>query len=389
MGLEAKPGSMFASRIDPNAPQASTQDFGSYSRPATEDDIMGGAAEFDTELGAYKPVETQYTEADYNLQQETGVPGAVAPPPAATAGAPASGADQDLLMKYGLPILTAMGAMQGSGEEGEPPELPESFRGNLPVYQMDRKFQGLPGQDYYTYGQAGAPQSGQHLFITPSDPFAGERGSGSPLDPGDPSEIGGGMPGMEASPPGGVPRGARGVQTADIAAGERIQIEYGRTGVAQRQKLESNGWYDGGDGYYYPPEETSFTGARGGLAAALGGYWDQNQDALQVSSRSGGYTKGPGSGRSDDIEARLSDGEYVIDAESVSLLGDGSGDEGARRLDEMRTNLRKHKGKNFKKGEFSHKAKPPARYMSNVKKLRRKAQHEHGGLHNVAVGGTI
>ena len=55
----------------------------------------------------------------------------------------------------------------------------------------------------------------------------------------------------------------------------------------------------------------------------------------------------------------------------------------------MRTNLRKHKGKNLKKGEFSHKAKPPARYMSNVRKLRRTAQHEHGGLHNVATGGTI
>src|SRR5690606_24891400 len=56
----------------------------------------------------------------------------------------------------------------------------------------------------------------------------------------------------------------------------------------------------------------------------------------------GGDVQGPGSGRSDDIEALLSDGEYVIDAESVALLGDGSLDEGSRRLDQMRANLRRH-----------------------------------------------
>jgi hypothetical protein len=88
----------------------------------------------------------------------------------------------------------------------------------------------------------------------------------------------------------------------------------------------------------------------------------------------GRYVRGPGTGRSDDIEARLSDGEYVVDAETVSLLGDGSGDAGARRLDEMRRNLRQHKATNLKKGEFTHKAKPPAKYMSmggGMKALRR------------------
>jgi hypothetical protein len=379
MGMEAKEGAMFASRIDPNAPAA---DFGSYTKPATVDDIMGGAAEFDAELGAYKPVETPYTEADYALQQETGVPGALAPAPAA--GAPAAGGPKDdFLMKYGLPALTALGSMQGSYGEGEPPELPSEFRENvLPTYQMDRKFQGLPGGegDYYTYGQAGAPQSGQHLFITPADPFPGEREADAAAG------ISGGVSGAEIPSP-----GARGADPA--AGGDRVQIQYGRRGLQQREQLEAQGWSDGGDGYYYPPQQQAgFTGARGGLAAALGGYWEQTEDVFNAApgvSASGGYTKGPGSGRSDDIEARLSDGEYVIDAESVSLLGDGSGDEGARRLDEMRTNLRKHKGKNFKKGEFSHKAKPPAKYMSNVRKLRRKAQYEHGGLHNVAQGGTI
>ena len=77
----------------------------------------------------------------------------------------------------------------------------------------------------------------------------------------------------------------------------------------------------------------------------------------------GSYARGPGDGRSDEIEARLSDGEYVMDAETVSLLGNGSSDAGARRLDEMRKNLRKHKGKALQRGRFSADAKKPEDYL--------------------------
>lgn len=104
-----------------------------------------------------------------------------------------------------------------------------------------------------------------------------------------------------------------------------------------------------------------------GVGRAMGGYMEQADDIWSESpsvSATGRYVKGPGTGRSDDIEALLSDGEYVMDAETVALLGDGSGDAGAKRLDEMRQNLRKHKGKNLKKGGFSHKAKAPHSYMS-------------------------
>jgi hypothetical protein len=73
--------------------------------------------------------------------------------------------------------------------------------------------------------------------------------------------------------------------------------------------------------------------------------------------------RGPGSGRSDDIPARLSDGEYIMDAETVALLGDGSTDEGARRLDELRKRLRMHKGKELSKGKFSSAAKQPEQYL--------------------------
>jgi len=73
--------------------------------------------------------------------------------------------------------------------------------------------------------------------------------------------------------------------------------------------------------------------------------------------------QGPGTGRSDDIPAMLSDGEYVVDAETVALLGDGSSKAGAERLDQLRVNLRKHKGKHLAKGKFSVNAKKPEAYM--------------------------
>jgi hypothetical protein len=81
------------------------------------------------------------------------------------------------------------------------------------------------------------------------------------------------------------------------------------------------------------------------------------------SSRDSFAVEGPGTGRSDDIPAVLSDGEYVIDAETVALLGDGSSRAGAKKLDELRVKVRKHKGKNLAKGKFSVNAKHPEAYM--------------------------
>lgn len=73
--------------------------------------------------------------------------------------------------------------------------------------------------------------------------------------------------------------------------------------------------------------------------------------------------RGAGSGRADTIDAKLSDGEYVMDAETVSLLGDGSTQDGARRLDEMRAKIRQHKGKSMARGKFSANAKSPLSYL--------------------------
>ena len=98
-----------------------------------------------------------------------------------------------------------------------------------------------------------------------------------------------------------------------------------------------------------------------GKKVAMGG-------ALRAAeSTSERHVKGPGTGRSDSIPAQLSDGEYVLTAEDVSLLGDGSNEAGARRLDQFRQQLRKHKGGALARGKISPNAKSPMQYMRGVK----------------------
>jgi hypothetical protein len=82
---------------------------------------------------------------------------------------------------------------------------------------------------------------------------------------------------------------------------------------------------------------------------------DQDQEAATAlqggqaaQGAGGGLLHGRGTGQSDEIEATtphghpvlLSDGEYVIDAPTVAALGDGSTKAGARRLDDLRKQIR-------------------------------------------------
>jgi hypothetical protein len=85
-----------------------------------------------------------------------------------------------------------------------------------------------------------------------------------------------------------------------------------------------------------------------------------------VTAAEGRYVRGGGTGTSDSIPAKLSDGEYVIDAQTVSMLGDGSSDAGAKKLDEMRHAIRKQKGGALSKGKFAPNAKSPLSYMKGA-----------------------
>ena len=61
-----------------------------------------------------------------------------------------------------------------------------------------------------------------------------------------------------------------------------------------------------------------------------------------ITGLTGFYANGGGTGQSDDIPAMLHDGDYVIDAESVSALGDGSSKAGKNVLDDFMGQIPHH-----------------------------------------------
>jgi hypothetical protein len=74
----------------------------------------------------------------------------------------------------------------------------------------------------------------------------------------------------------------------------------------------------------------------GAPAAAHGGSMRRSGFDTRQRDR---YVRGPGSSTSDSIPARLSDGEYVLDAKDVTRIGGGSNVRGAKVLDRVRKHL--------------------------------------------------
>lgn len=155
--------------------------------------------------------------------------------------------------------------------------------------------------------------------------------------------------------------------------------------------------------------------AKGGLPEKYKEAAPDGHDPEFITGVTGYYAGGRGTGQSDDIPAMLHDGDYVIDAEAVSALGDGSskagnevlmsfmkqvphrmavggnpvpakiadgevvlpesfvtalggGDNkrGARMLDQMRQHLREHK-RSAPNSRIPPKAKTPMEYLRGVK----------------------
>lgn len=66
--------------------------------------------------------------------------------------------------------------------------------------------------------------------------------------------------------------------------------------------------------------------------------------------KTGGAVYGAGDGKSDEIDAKLSVGEHVIDAQTVSMAGNGDNDAGHRMIEKFKVQIRKRAGqKNPKK----------------------------------------
>jgi len=107
-------------------------------------------------------------------------------------------------------------------------------------------------------------------------------------------------------------------------------------------------------------ERTPYT-APGPEYMARGGMVQRMAQGGLTGYKEGNILRGQGDGMSDEIEASiggeqdvlLSDGEYVVPADAVAMLGNGSTDAGANRLDEMIARLRMKKyGRDKQPPEF-------------------------------------
>lgn len=211
-----------------------------------------------------------------------------------------------------LPIAvggaTLMGAIGGE-PQSQPPMMPTSgstrpasFDERLKLYNYLRDRQAIDEQTLANYGR----QGGEHEF------FQNVR-----------------FVPVEEAKRGGL------MQAQRYADGGQVQL----SPLAQTRQVPQNPNYD-----YY---------SYGTVPYAQGGRSMVRSPAVHAGA----------DGRSDDVNAVLSDGEYVMDAETVALLGNGSNQAGAKRLDDMRAQVRKQKGGALSKGKFSPDAKSPLSYM--------------------------
>jgi len=275
--------------------------------------------------------------------------------------------------------LAAAGTLGGAGgPPNQPPPKPGStqdknFTKSLDLYNYMRDKTNYAG-DISKYGQAGQQNSGEHQFFqntkfvpvpipgqTPATPakmggliqmkhFAQGGQAQGMQDPrraqmmqamaqqhaagqGGPQGMAQGRPPMMQGGPQGMPQGM------PPQGGPQGMPQQGRPQMPQRPRDPKMAYYQYGN----PPMQAK---AMGGLS--------------QVHSMRIG---GGADGRSDDVNAVLSDGEYVMDAESVAMLGNGSSKAGAAKLDQMRSKLRQHKGKALAGGKISPNAKSPLSYL--------------------------
>lgn len=102
-----------------------------------------------------------------------------------------------------------------------------------------------------------------------------------------------------------------------------------------------------------------FGGAPNTIARAGGGTVSPlDMAAGKMPSR---HANGPGGGRDDLIDAKVADGEFIFSSDVVSALGDGSNDEGAKRLQEAVRKIRARRNQGGTK--LPPKAKSPLDYL--------------------------
>jgi hypothetical protein len=279
--------------------------------------------------------------------------------------------------------LTALQTIGGAG--GPPSSAPpkpggtqdKNFTKSLDLYEYMRDKANYGG-DLTKYGQVGQPTSGEHQFFQNTRfvpiPIPGQEPKAAKM---------GGLIQMKRYAQGGQVDGMqdpRRAQMMQAMAQQRPAGQGGPMGMAQGRPPMMQGAPSQGR----PPMMQG--GPQGGLQSMQQGrppmpqrprdprtaYYQYGNPPVQAKA-AGGLSQvqsmqigGGADGRSDDVNALLSDGEYVFDAEAVAMLGNGSSKAGAKKLDDMRAKLRQHKGKALAGGKISPDAKSPLAYLKGA-----------------------
>ena len=260
-------------------------------------------------------------------------------------------------------ITLATGALSQGGSGYQPPDSSSStrdpnFNRPMDLYNYLRSQQNY-GDDIYRYGQTG----GEHQFFTPAKfelvPKAAATGgliqmkqayqAGGRAAPMNPRMMQTGMPS------GGMGRGMpmqgglnQAMQTGNMPPAGGMPMRGSSQGMPQGGRPQPVNRNPRTSYYQYGTPPTGM--AAGGALNMVRSY----------------NVGGGADGRSDDVDAVLSDGEYVFDAETVALLGNGSSEAGANRLEQMREQIRRQKGQKLAQGKISDDARSPLSYLKGA-----------------------
>jgi hypothetical protein len=142
-------------------------------------------------------------------------------------------------------------------------------------------------------------------------------------------------------------------QAAQQAQQKRLTMDWNQQGVNSLVNGAAYGQR------FFDPTFTEVEAAKGGLMSLAAGGPTSSRYNLGSYSDGGRLLRGPGDGMSDNIPAtiarkqpaRLADGEFVIPADVVSHLGNGSTDAGSRVLYKMMEKVRRARTGNAKQGK--------------------------------------
>lgn len=122
--------------------------------------------------------------------------------------------------------------------------------------------------------------------------------------------------------------------------------------VVSQQPMQAPAYYNDTDVFGSPNQSPQFLADGGSVGANSPDTAMLRQAAMQgyMMAKAGGTVKGRPGGKADYVPAMLSNNEHVIDSSTISDLGDGDPDEGHRRMEAFKEEIRRRAGrKNPKK----------------------------------------